>query len=250
MNYTSNAYYGQQPADAYYDQQAAGGYHYGEGQQVDDGYTIDLRPPDITEQQDNIIQLVAKYVVDSCDGARYQHKLIKKTKFNSYFAFLASPEHKYHEYYQYLIRSYTHWRYVAAASAASQSNEGYAFYTEQLQQQQQMYSANMYHASSYGSSVPEYTGPSVTVGVGATAGGYYDANSAHLLHDPRLQPEQPSTSVLGHSTAEGRTVQDEAGPKKRGRSVTPQDSSEEEEEDQEMEFVMENGVARAVLRGG
>ncbi|KAF8281353.1 hypothetical protein TcBrA4_0088950 [Trypanosoma cruzi] len=125
MSYAGGTYYANQEADAYY---------YGQQQQMaEEENTIDFRPPDITEHQDKIIQLVAKYVVFSCDGARYQHLLIRRTKFNSYFAFVASPEHKYHEYYQYLIRSYIVWRDMAAATSAGEGNtdEGYAFYTEQ-----------------------------------------------------------------------------------------------------------------------
>ncbi|CBH16838.1 RNA binding protein, putative [Trypanosoma brucei gambiense DAL972] len=232
----------------YYDSQQAAGYYYPEGQQMDDGYTIDLRPPDITEQQDNIIQLVAKYVVASCDGARYQNKLMKKTKFNSYFAFLASPEHKYHEYYQYLVRSYTHWRHVAAASAANQdNNEGYAFYTEQLQQQ--MYDANMYYAHAYNIAAADNLAASASTVVGTATGGYYDANSAFPLHNQQPQPEPlRGKSVLGNASDAISQPLGEAESRKRTRSATPLESSDDEEEDQGVEFVMENGVARAVPR--
>lgn len=66
-------------------------------------------PKDITAKQDEIIQYVAKYVVHSCDAARYQNKIRSRTRHNSYFMFL-DVQHPYHGYYQYLLESYRHWR--------------------------------------------------------------------------------------------------------------------------------------------
>ncbi|KAG8346053.1 putative Surp module [Trypanosoma vivax] len=244
MDYNAEAYHGNQDANAY--------YYYGEHQQgVGEGdYTIDLRPRDMTERQDSIIQLVAKYVVASCDGARYQHNLIKKTKFNPYFAFLASPQHKYHEYYQYLIRSYTHWQYVAAASAAgdAQYNDGYAFYTEQLQQQeqqwqQQYYEANMYAAQPSNMATASGEPPTVSTET-MPYGTHYDANSSFsftALQQYGLPSAQASVEGGGAVCAEEENM-------RRGRSATPQDSSDDGDEDKGMDFVMENGVARAVPR--
>ncbi|ESS66083.1 RNA-binding protein [Trypanosoma cruzi Dm28c] len=241
MSYAGGTYYANQEADAYY---------YGQQQQMaEEENTIDFRPPDITEHQDKIIQLVAKYVVFSCDGARYQHLLIRRTKFNSYFAFVASPEHKYHEYYQYLIRSYIVWRDMAAATSAGEGNtdEGYAFYTEQLrqqeqqQQQQQQYQANMYYTASTDYST-QYTDPTAAAAM-TTTGGYYDANTAYSLQ----QKQNQNTSVLGESSAVVETSRGDDVSRKRARSATPQESSDEEDDaGRELVFVMENGVARAL----
>ncbi|EKG02989.1 RNA-binding protein, putative [Trypanosoma cruzi] len=242
MSYAGGTYYANQEADAYY---------YGQQQQMaEEENTIDFRPPDITEHQDKIIQLVAKYVVFSCDGARYQHLLIRRTKFNSYFAFVASPEHKYHEYYQYLIRSYIVWRDMAAATSAGEGNtdEGYAFYTEQLrqqeqqqQQQQHKYQANMYYTASTDYST-QYTDPTAAAAM-TTTGGYYDANTAYSLQ----QKQNQNTSVLGESSAVVETSRGDDVSRKRARSATPQESSDEEDDaGRELVFVMENGVARAL----
>ncbi|RNF26790.1 RNA-binding protein [Trypanosoma conorhini] len=242
--------------DTYYAGQATDVYHYSQQQSVaEEENTIDFRPPDITEHQDKIIQLAAKYVVFSCDGARYQHLLVKRTKFNPYFAFVASPEHKYHEYYQYLIRSYTVWRDMAAASSAGQggTDEGYAFYTEQLkqqeQQQQQQYQAHMYYSAQLDSS-SQYTDPTTAAAAAAmkAPGGYYDANSAYPPQQERYQPQQcQGTSILGASAAVAEAPHGEEANRKRARSATPQESSDDEDDaGRELVFVMENGVARAL----
>ncbi|RNF09171.1 RNA-binding protein [Trypanosoma rangeli] len=243
--------------DTYYANQAADSYHYSQPQQpsAEEENTIDFRPPDITEHQDKIIQLAAKYVVFSCDGARYQHLLVKRTKFNPYFAFIASPEHKYHEYYQYLIRSYTVWRDMAATSSAGHggTDEGYAFYTEQLRQQeqqqqlQQQYQANMYYPAQMDSS-SQYKDPSAAAVAVNTSGGYYNANSAYPPPQEHYTPQQhQSTSILGASTAAAEVPHGDEANRKRTRSATPQESSDDEDDaGRELMFVMENGVARAL----
>ncbi|ESL08816.1 RNA-binding protein [Trypanosoma rangeli SC58] len=254
MSYTGDTYYANQAADS---------YHYGHPQQpaAEEENTIDFRPPDITEHQDKIIQLAAKYVVFSCAGARYQHLLVKRTKFNPYFAFIASPEHKYHEYYQYLIRSYTVWRDMVSANFAGHggTDEGYAFYTEQLRQQeqqqqrlqqlQQQYQTNMYYPVQMDSS-SQYKDPTAAAAAAAmnTPGSYYNANSAYPPQQEHYAPpQQQSTSILGASAAAAEAPHGDEANRKRPRSATPQESSDDEDDaGRELVFVMENGVARAL----
>lgn len=57
-------------------------------------------------------------MVNSCDNAKYQHKLRIMTKHNPYFNFL-DPSHAYYTYYEYLLQSYRYWKEVEAAAKAS-----------------------------------------------------------------------------------------------------------------------------------
>lgn len=252
MSYADNAYYSGQQADAYY-------YDHNQQQQqraAEEENTIDLRPADITDHQDKIIQLVAKYVAYSCNDARFQHLLIQRTKFNSYFDFVSSPDHKYYEYYQHLVRSYRYYCSVVAANSAGQGSidEGYAFYTEQLRQQeqqlqQQQYQAGMYYAAQMDSGM-QYMDPSAPSATTATFGGYYDANSVYSPHEQRYQQQvqqQGEPSVLGPSLTAAEAPREVDVGNKRARSATPQESSDEDEE-LELNFVMENGVARVISK--
>ncbi|KAF8282398.1 hypothetical protein TcBrA4_0086990 [Trypanosoma cruzi] len=120
---------------------------------------------------------------------------------------------------------------MAAATSAGEGNtdEGYAFYTEQLrqqeqqQQQQQQYQANMYYTTSTDYST-QYTDPTAAAAM-TTTGGYYDANTAYSLQ----QKQNQNTSVLGESSAVVETSRGDDVSRKRARSATPQESSDEED---------------------
>lgn len=168
---------------------------------------IDPRPEGLSEKQDQIIQHVAEFVVNSCDSAQYQHKLRSQTKFNAYFAFL-NPTHAYHPYYQYLIQSYQYWKDVEMAAAqaaggsggvgaytgASQQDEGYAYYQQQMQQEQiraAYYAAGQSNPYAVAASSASYYGdprsaPSAAAGGDGTTlyGGYYDANGQWGVTQP------------------------------------------------------------------
>lgn len=79
-----------------------------------DAAEVYTRPEGMSDKQEEIIQYVAKYVVASCDSAKYQQKLKAKTKYNSYFSFL-DPKHPYHGHYTYLVQSYRYWMEQAKA---------------------------------------------------------------------------------------------------------------------------------------
>lgn len=94
------------------------------------------RPEGITEKQDEIIQHVAKFVINSCNGAMYQHKLRQQTKYNPFFQFL-DPNHQHHIRYQYLLDSYQYWRAVEQAAGSNGLNsEALEYYQQQVQAEQ------------------------------------------------------------------------------------------------------------------
>ena len=75
----------------------------------------EIRPAALSDRQDKVIQLVARYVSESADATRYQHTVRSKTNHNMNFSFL-DPIHSHHSYYNYLVDAYRSYResYVQA----------------------------------------------------------------------------------------------------------------------------------------
>ena len=86
----------------------------------------DYRPSDMTPHQDEVIQQVAKFVIYSADSARFQKRLVERTKHNHNFAFL-EESHSHNRYYVYLLEAYKYWKNVQRDEVQ---------YTMQQQQQQ------------------------------------------------------------------------------------------------------------------
>ncbi|CCW71878.1 unnamed protein product [Phytomonas sp. Hart1] len=191
----------------------------------------DIRPEGMSKKKDDIIQRVAEFVVNSCDSAKYQHKLRRRTKFNSYFAFL-DPEHPYHAYYEYLIKSYQYWKGVqdALSANAGQDQEAYAYYQQQLmeeqQQQQQQDGVHPYYAYPTGEgSYANAEAFSYGDLVGSTEGerGHYEG----------FQPPYPTSSYENSYDPTAAPIMNE---------------NDEEEAEEEYELIIENGVQKLVAK--
>jgi hypothetical protein len=198
-------------------------------------------PQGISNKQDEIIQYVAKYVVSSCDGARYQEKIRTRTKYNSYFAFL-DARHPYHHYYQYLLDSYRYHLLNSEAVNASGWGGGVGDGTDAAAHQQQLTEEEYY----------QYYGAyqSQTGGIGfqtASNGG----EGSGIGQDASAVEQQQSTesAVTTHSSGGpagsanvGASVLSSVPPAADG--TVAQDTTHEaeaEEEEEEYELVMENG---------
>ncbi|KPI89175.1 putative RNA binding protein [Leptomonas seymouri] len=206
-------------------------------------------PPGITEKQDEIIQYVAKYVVNSCDGARYQEKIRTRTKYNSYFAFL-DAKHPYHHYYQYLLDSYRYYLLNSeAVNAGVWGGIGDGSGTAH-QQQQQLTEAEYYQY--YGAYQDQAGGIGFKTGEEATAGYYEDPNKQDTSSPQQLQEGGSTASIngdSGHATGSGSGGVSVVGNtpsavEGQGEANAAQDGAGEvegEEEEEEYELVMENG---------
>ena len=184
----------------------------------------DFRPLDLSAKQDQIIQLVAKYVSLSKDPARYQHKLLERTKHSPNFSFL-DPSHRHHSYYQYLISSYTFWY---SSSYGAQTD--YSHY--------------------YGQEVPTVAGAG---GSGDQNGFGYAAGAA--------APVLPSGAAQGGGVSSYQGYDFSGVPMPTGQSSapaanqnsgavvrerTPDNDDDDEDEAPRFRFIVENGVRKAV----
>ncbi|KPA82900.1 putative RNA binding protein [Leptomonas pyrrhocoris] len=205
-------------------------------------------PPGITEKQDEIIQYVAKYVVNSCDGARYQEKIRTRTKYNSYFAFL-DAKHPYHHYYQYLLDSYRYYLLNSAAVNAGGWGDGGE---AAPQQQQQQFTEEEYYQY-YGAYQGQTGGIGFQTGEEEVASGSYSTSNAQetSLRPPRQDDVSAApnsgyatASATGGASAVGNAAsavggQGEANATGAAPVSTGEAGAEEDEE--EYELVMENG---------
>ncbi|CCW64718.1 unnamed protein product [Phytomonas sp. EM1] len=210
----------------------------------------DIRPEGMSTKQDDIIQRVAEFVVNSCDGAKYQHKLRRRTKFNSYFAFL-DPEHPYHAYYEYLIKSYQYWKDVrdALSANAGQDQEAYAYYQQQLFEEQQQQQQEIQPYYSYNSGEGSYasgaggafqygdlassSGRMATDARGGEGGGGYAGMPSGYPPSPYGDPYDPTA------------VGDFPHPAS-GWGGEPANPAQDEEVEEEYELVIENGMQKLV----
>ncbi|GET88017.1 RNA binding protein, putative [Leishmania tarentolae] len=211
---------------------------------ADTAVVDDNVPPGITAKQDEIIQYVAKYVVASCDGARYQDKVRTRTKHNAYFDFL-NAKHPYHQYYQYLLESYRHW--MRNTEAVGAGTWGGGVDSVQGQGQQQQWNEEDYYQY-YGA----YAGQASGIEFQGSAacpldegGSYGDASSsAHAQAassgvNPTLYGPEKATVTDYGADYDPSAVGPE--PAQAAATVGGSEAQAEEDEDDEYELVMENG---------
>ncbi|KAG5507091.1 hypothetical protein JKF63_05837 [Porcisia hertigi] len=204
----------------------------------------DHLPPGITAKQDEIIQYVAKYVVASCDGARYQDKVRTRTKHNPYFDFL-NAKHPYHQYYQYLLESYRHWMRNSEAVGSGAWGGG-ADGTHEEGQQQQWNEEDYYlYYGAYAGQASGIDFQSSAVGQPVDGSGYVDASSsAHAQNTGGGVDPTAYTSGAATATSYGGGYDPSAVGAEQGQaSPTAIDGEAQAEEDDgdEYELVMENG---------
>ncbi|KAG5481251.1 hypothetical protein CUR178_06484 [Leishmania enriettii] len=207
---------------------------------ADTSVVDDNVPPGITPKQDEIIQYVAKYVVASCDAARYQDKVRTRTKHNPYFDFL-NAQHPYHQYYQYLLESYRHWMRNSEAVGAGTWGGGADGMQEQGQQQQwgeedyyQYYGAYAGQASG----IDFQGGAAGHLGQGSS---YVDAtSSAHAqITGSEVDPTAYATETATATGYDPSAVAPE--PVQAAASAGGVEAQAEEDDDDQYELVMENG---------
>lgn len=87
--YQEQAYYGNAPPQ----------------QQQHQEEQVDFRPPNLTPKQDQLMQLVSRYIAFSIDPSRFQHELKQKVQHNHNFRFLNETDSAY-LYYSYLLHMY------------------------------------------------------------------------------------------------------------------------------------------------
>ncbi|CAM38301.1 putative RNA binding protein [Leishmania braziliensis MHOM/BR/75/M2904] len=217
---------------------------------ADTSVVDDNVPPGITTKQDEIIQYVAKYVVASCDGARYQDKVRTRTRHNPYFDFL-NAKHPYHQYYQYLLESYRHWMRNSEAVGAGTWGGGAESMQGQGQgqgQQQQQWGEEDYYQY-YGTYPGQASGiefqgnDTAQLGEGS---GYGDASSSAYAQyvangvDPTAYASETVTASaygVGYDPSA-------AGPESVQAATTAgggEAQAEDDDDDDEYELVMENG---------
>ncbi|KAK7198613.1 RNA binding protein [Novymonas esmeraldas] len=183
-------------------------------------------PPGITTKQDEIIQYVAKYVVASCDGARYQDKVRTRTRHNPFFDFLHS-HHAYHQYYQYLLESYRHWMRNSEAVGGAWGGGGGADDVQQ-QQQQQWSEADYY----------QYYGDYAGQASGIHFQDHVDtAGNVQGQQQQQQQQQQPLSSAGYDPSAVGP----EPTLATAATSSAVAAAADEVEDDEEYELVMEDG---------
>lgn len=204
----------------------------------------DSLPAGITRKQDEIIQYVAKHVVASCDGARYQDKVRTRTRHNPYFDFLQA-KHPYHTYYQYLLESYRHWMLNSAAvgtgawGVALGDGQGQDAYGEQQQQQQQWSEEDYYQY--YGN----YAGQAGGLGDGGMVtdsgfgNGSATAAAPHDASQQQVSTQQPANGAVSSAAWAPETGYD---PSAVGAEPPVVAAAEPEDaDDEEYELVMEDG---------
>ncbi|KAG5480603.1 hypothetical protein LSCM1_06307 [Leishmania martiniquensis] len=214
---------------------------------TDTSVVDDNVPPGITGKQDEIIQYVAKYVVASCDGARYQDKVRTRTKHNPYFDFL-NTKHPYHPYYQYLLESYRHWmRNSEAVGMGTWGGGGSGVDGMQEQGQQQQWGEEEYDQY-YGAYTGQANGIDYQGGAGGhlnQGSGYVDTTrSAHAQNassgvDPTAYVSETATATSYSVGYDPSAVGPE--PVQAATSTGDGEAQAEEDEDDQYELVMENG---------
>ncbi|CBZ25799.1 putative RNA binding protein [Leishmania mexicana MHOM/GT/2001/U1103] len=201
-------------------------------------------PPGITAKQDEIIQYVAKYVVASCDGARYQDKVRTRTKHNPYFDFL-NAKHPYHQYYQYLLESYRHW--MRNSEAVGTGTWGGGVDAMQSQGPQQQWNEEDYYQY-YGA----YAGQASGIEFQGNAAGHLGEGSSYVDAPSSAHAQNASSGVDPTSygseavpaTGYGASYDPSAvgpEPAQAGTTAGGGEAQAEEDEDDEYELVMENG---------
>ena len=91
---------------------------------------VDFRPANLTPKQDQLMQLVSRYIAFSIDPSRYQHELKQKVLHNHNFRFLNETDGAY-LYYSFLLHMYMEY------ARMGYTNES----VKQMQQQQQAQSS-------------------------------------------------------------------------------------------------------------
>ena len=205
-------------------------------------------PPGITTKQDEIIQYVAKYVVSSCDAARYQDKLRTRTKYNSYFAFL-DARHPYHHYYQYLLDSYRYYLVNSEAVNAGGwggAGDGSDGAQHQLTEEEYYQYYNTYQGQT--GEIGFQTGEGDASGYDNGSLQQQQQESANNNSSNGHPMSSAANAGAGISSLGGAPVAaDGASAETTGVSGAAQDGgagageAEGEEEEEEYELVMENG---------
>lgn len=198
---------------------------------------LNPRPSDLSEKHDSIIQLVAKYVTLSVDGAKYQYKLVQKTLHNTSFAFL-EPTHKHHAYYQYLMHSYRFWYSQGASGGGGDASEYAGQYAAQTDFSQQ---DPTYH----------YTGMNYQAGPVSyddQPALYATANTDHNQGDGVLQAAASAGFSGAYDMGAMPKVAIGASAKPPAvRQRTPdEDDDDDEDANPKFKFIIENGVRKAV----
>lgn len=191
-------------------------------------------PQGISDKQDEIIQYVAKYVVSSCDGARYQEKIRTRTKYNSYFAFL-DAKHPYHHYYQYLLDSYRY--YLLNSEAVNAGGWGGGGDGSGAAGQQQLTEEEYYQF--YGAYQAQTGGIGFQTGEGEESA---NENASHPHGGGGAASAAVSAATAGAgadnnmAVVSGSNAQETAEVQAAGEEL-----HDEEEEEDAYELVMENG---------